>query len=107
MKGLTISIVVSVCLLMSMPSLHADDTSLRCGTSLISIGDTMYAVRKACGDPTHEQRVGERRRFKVDKAKGLKIEDITYVTEWTYERDQVAYTLTFEGSRLVQKTYSR
>ena len=107
MKGLTISIVVSVFLLMSMPSLYADDTSLRCGNSLISIGDTMYAVRKACGDPTHEQRVGERRRYKADKAKGLKIEDITYVTEWIYERGQGAYILTFEGSRLVDKTYSR
>jgi hypothetical protein len=107
MKGLIVSIVVSVFLLMSMASLHADDTSLRCGSSLISLGDTMYEVRKACGGPAHEQRVGERRRYKVDKAKGLKIEDITYVTEWIYERDQVAYILTFEGSRLVQKTFSR
>jgi hypothetical protein len=90
-----------------MASLHADDTSLRCGSSLISLGDTMYAVRKACGDPTHEQRVGERRRFKVAKDKGLKIEDITYVTEWIYERDQVEYILIFEGSRLVKKTFSR
>jgi hypothetical protein len=107
MKGLTISIVMSAILMMSMPSLHADDTSLRCGSSLISIGDTMYAVRKACGDPTHEQRVGERRRYNVDKAKGLKIEDITYVTEWIYERNQGVYILTFEGSRLVHKTYSK
>lgn len=107
MKGLTVSILVSVCLLMSMPSLYADDTSLRCGTSLISLGDTMYAVRKACGDPTHEQRVGERRRYKVDKAKGLKFEDITYITEWIYEWNQVEYILTFEGSRLAHKTYSR
>jgi hypothetical protein len=67
----------------------------------------MYAVRKACGDPVHEQRVGEKKRYEIDKAKGLKTQDITYVTEWTYERDQVEYILTFEGSRLVQKTYSR
>lgn len=107
MKWLKISIVMSAILMMSMPSLYADDTSLRCGSSLVSIGDTMYEVRKACGDPLHEQRVGERKRFTVDKAKGLRIEDITYVTEWIYERDQVAYILTFEGSRLVNKIYSR
>jgi hypothetical protein len=107
MKVFSISIVVSVFLWMPIPSLHADDTSLRCGTSLVSIGDTMYAVRKACGDPVHEQRVGEKKRYEIDKAKGLKTQDITYVTEWTYERDQVEYILTFEGSRLVQKTYSR
>lgn len=107
MKGLTIFIVVSVFLMMSMPSLDADDTSLRCGSSLISLGDTMYAVRKACGDPTHEQRVGERRRYTSDKAKRSKIEDITYLTEWIYERDQGVYLLTFEGSRLVNKIYSK
>lgn len=107
MKGYAIFIVVSAFLMMSMPSLYADDTSLRCGSSLISIGDTMYEVRKACGDPLHEQRVGERRRYTTDKAKGVRIEDITYVTEWIYERDLVAYILTFEGSRLVHKAYSR
>lgn len=107
MKGLTMYVMVSAFLMMSMPSLYADDTSLRCGSSLISIGDTMYEVRKACGDPLHEQRVGERKRYTADRAKGLRIEDITYVTEWIYERDQVSYILTFEGSRLVNKTYSR
>jgi hypothetical protein len=107
MKGLATSIIVLAFFSISPPPLDADSTSLRCGTSLISLGDTMYAVRSACGDPSHEQRVGERRRYTVDKAKDMKIEDITYVTEWTYERNDVEYTLTFEGSRLVGKTFSR
>jgi hypothetical protein len=107
MKGLTTSIVASLLFLISTPPLDADDTSLRCGSSLISLGDTMYAVRSACGDPVHEQRIGERKRYTVDKEKELKIEDITYVTEWTYERNEVEYILTFEGSRLVEKTFSR
>lgn len=107
MKGLSILIGVSAVLVMIIPPLHADDTSLRCGNSLLSIGDTMYEVRQACGDPVHEQRVGERRRYKADKARGLKIEDITYVTEWIYAKDQGQYILTFDGSRLVNKSYSR
>lgn len=107
MKGLSMIIGISVVLVMIMPPLQADDTSLRCGNSLLSIGDTMYAVHQACGDPVHEQRVGERRRYRTYKAKGLKIEDITYVTEWIYARDQGQYVLTFEGSRLVNKNYSR
>ena len=94
-------------LLIATSVLYADDTSLRCGNSLISIGDTMYEVRNQCGDPTHEQHVGEKRRYKIDKEQRLKIEDITYVSEWVYEKNSVEYILTFEGSRLVHKSWSR
>lgn len=106
MKKSAVVIFVFCNFLLSMSVLYAGDTSLRCGNSLISLGDTMYAVRGACGDPVHEQKVGERRRYRIDKGKGLKVEDITYVTEWIYEKNQGEYILTFEGSRLVSKTFS-
>ena len=90
-----------------VPQLSADNTSLRCGTSLVSIGDSMVAVRDACGDPTVELQVGERRRYRHNKSKGMTLEVVTYVTEWIYAKDKGEYILTFEGSRLVHKTFSR
>ena len=67
----------------------------------------MYKVRRECGDPTHEQQIGERRSYRRYKNEDLKIEDITYITEWVYEKNQGEYILTFEGTRLVHKEFSK
>ena len=61
---------------------RAGDTSFRCGSNLISLGDTMHEVRKSCGDPFSSQAIGERKSFKILQKEKLRIEAITYLTEW-------------------------
>lgn len=83
------------------------DTSLRCGNALIDIGDTMYEVRLACGEPLSEQRVGERTTYRILEDQSLKIKDNVYLTEWIFKKDSGTYVLTFEGSRLTDKRFIR
>ena len=107
MKSCLTVIVAMVGLFLPAESLLADNTSLRCGNALILIGDTVHEVRRECGNPVSEHRAGERKTYRILKNDHLKIEDITYVTEWIYEKDLGIYILTFEGSRLVHKEFSR
>ena len=100
-------IMALICFSMPAGSLVADNTSLRCGNALILLGDTMHEVRNRCGDPASDQRIGERKTYRIYKEEHLKIEDITYVTEWIYEKNDGIYILTFEGSRLTHKEFSR
>ena len=93
--------------LLASGPLRADDTSLRCGNQLIEIGDTMYTVRAACGNPVAEQRIGERTIFTILSDRQLKIKDSMYLSEWIYLKDSGHYILTFEGSRLSRKEYSK
>ncbi len=83
------------------------DTSFRCANKIISTGDTMYYIRQVCGDPTSEQRVGERTTYSVQLGGDLKVKDEIYISEWVYQKDNGFYLLTFEGSRLVNKEYTR
>lgn len=85
----------------------AGDTMLRCGNELIEKGDTMFEVRRTCGAPVSEQRVGERTNYTILPSERLKLKDVIYVEEWIYEKDSGIYILTFEGSRLVKKEFSR
>jgi hypothetical protein len=85
--------------LVFLPSsaINAGTTSFRCGNNYISeIGDHMYIVRKHCGEPLVEQKIGE---------KEISDHDFMYITEWIYEKDQGIYVLTFEGSRLIKKEF--
>lgn len=88
-----------------LPHSHAGETSFRCGSNLISLGDTMHEVRKSCGDPFSSQAVGEKKSFKILHNEKLRIESITYLTEWIYESNNGIYVLTFEGSRLGEKEF--
>lgn len=85
----------------------AGDTSLRCGNELVDLGDTMYEVRQACGDPAYEQRIGERTIYTILRDERLKVKDAMYLIEWIYPKDSGIYILTFEGSRLTDKEYSK
>jgi hypothetical protein len=83
--------------LLIAPLTHADATSFRCGSQyLAAIGDHMYVVRKHCGEPASEHKIGE---------KEISKDNFLYLTEWIYEKDQGVYILTFEGSRLIKKEY--
>ncbi len=98
--------VGAICLIIFLQAgISAGDTSFRCGNKLISLNDTMYQVRDACGEPFSVQNVGEKKTYKILKDEKLRIESITYLTEWIYQSNNGIYVLTFEGSRLAQKEY--
>ena len=83
----------------------ARDDTLRCGNDLINLGETMFEVRKSCGEPYSIRDVGEKRQFRVFNKKKRSVEFVLYLTEWIYERNDGIYVLTFEGSRLVRKEF--
>lgn len=87
------------------PHIPEADTSFRCGSNLISLGDTMHEVRGSCGEPFSTQVVGEKKDYRIINEDRLRIESITYVTEWIYESAGGIYVLTFEGSRLGKKEF--
>ena len=107
MKNSRVSMILFFAALLTANPLLAGNTSMRCGNELISIGDTMHKVRNTCGNPLSEQRIGEKRTFKIYNEDQLKIENLIYVYEWYYEKGGGTYILTFEGSRLVKKDYEK
>jgi Protein of unknown function (DUF2845) len=89
--------VLMILMLLPASSIDAGTTSFRCGNNYISdIGDHMHVVRKHCGEPAVEQKIGE---------KEVSNHNFMYLTEWIYEKDQGIYILTFEGSRLIKKEF--
>lgn len=104
MKAFTITLI-GIAILSSVINALAGNASFRCGNNLISLKDTMYEVRKSCGEPFSDQVIGEKTTYKVHKSKRHGIESAIYVTEWVYERKDGVYILTFEGSRLVAKEF--
>lgn len=86
-------------------SAFARDDTLRCGSDLINLGETMFEVRRSCGEPYSIRDVGEKRQFSGVYKKKRSVEFVLYLTEWIYERNDGIYVLTFEGSRLVRKEF--
>jgi hypothetical protein len=67
---------------------------MRCQGDLMTPGTIVAKVRKKCGDPLWEERVGE-----ITVRRGGQ-ELLLYVTEMTYEASGGYYVLTFEGGEL-------
>jgi len=107
MKKTLILSVLAVAIVLFSGVIGFADTSFRCGNKLVDIGDNMYFIRQVCGDPISEQRVGERTAYWILPGENLKVKDETYLVEWVYAKDSGYYILTFEGSRLLKKEYSR
>jgi len=83
-------------LLALAPALAQADT-LRCGSRLISTGDTAYEVQDKCGEPVNRALLGYRER---PDDWGFHHEVV--VEEWIYgPRNGMYYFLRFEGNRLV------
>ena len=74
-------------------------TDMRCQGDLMTPGTIMAKVRKKCGDPLWEERVGE---ITVRRS-GQEV--LLYVTEMTYEVSGGYYVLTFEGGELKKTEY--
>ena len=104
MKFLLVAAISALPFLLDTTAWARDD-SLRCGTDLISLEDTMYEVKKSCGEPHSDKVVGEKTSYRIYKEKRLGVESVIYVSEWVYERNDGIYVLTFEGSRLVAKEF--
>lgn len=94
-----IGILFSVAFTMASPA-TADD-SLRCGTTLVTIGMVIDQVRAKCGEPqsraTEDVPVRARARTGAVNTVGT-----TRIERWTYDRGygQLPALLTFEHSKL-------
>jgi hypothetical protein len=83
----------------------AEDTSFRCGSETVSVGDSTYVVLKACGKPARTEKTGKAGAAKRDTTtsgqktvKGAS----TRVEKWYYDEGYggYVYILTFQGNTL-------
>jgi len=92
---------LSLSLLLSLPlTLHA----FRCGSGLVSVGDSKGRVLIECGKPTFKEKVADKEtRRGGTKTKSAKT--TRTVEQWTYNcgKDDFIYVLTFEGGKLVRE----
>jgi hypothetical protein len=95
------SVVLTLLLLLFWP-LPAD--AFRCGSGLVSVGDSKGKVLIECGKPTFKEKVADRETRRTGtKAKGTKT--TKSVEQWTYNcgKDDFIYILTFEGGKIVRE----
>jgi hypothetical protein len=74
--------------------LAANAEALRCGSDLVTVGDSKFKVLFACGEPILAEVVG------TEKTAGRK----EILEEWTYYRGPGSFLqiLTFRGGRLIR-----
>jgi hypothetical protein len=77
----------------------AQAADMRCQGDLMTPGTIVAKVRKKCGDPLWEERVGE----VTVRRSGQEV--LLYITEMTYESGSGYYVLTFEGGQLKGTEY--
>src|SRR5262245_52153346 len=78
-------------MLLCVGTAHAE--SLRCGSSLINVGDRTWEVEKKCGEPTYRDEIGYTSSGYNDRE--------FLIEEWVYgPRNGTTYILTFEANRL-------
>ena len=90
---------VLILLVLLALSTAAPAADLRCQGDLMTPGTIVAKVRKKCGDPVWEERVGE----VTVRRSGQEI--LLYITEMTYEVSGGYYVLTFEGGVLTGTEY--
>jgi len=95
-----IILVIGVLLALSAPSVWA----LRCGSSLVDIGDHKLEVLRKCGEPVFADSRIELRYVKL-QGTGMEIGQYVpvMIDEWTYDfgSNRFVQLLRFENSRLV------
>ena len=89
----------SILLVLTMLASAALAADMRCQGDLMTPGTIVAKVRKKCGDPLWEERVGE----VTVRRSGQ--ETLLYITEMTYESGSGYYVLTFEGGQLKSTEY--
>ena len=112
MKHLVIFIVMMAVLASSRQPANAD-RSLRCGTRLVSIGDTMQKVTDACGKPSRreqweEQIDGDIYRIFDYQTERYHLPELIHaplrMERWTYNLGSTRFIryLEFENGRLIR-----
>jgi hypothetical protein len=106
----------SVCVLTWLVSVNAFADGMRCGTKLVSDGDSLHDVRSRCGEPDHAERRVEKRTVRrwvqgpclQDRGAvrcGQMVERTVEVVidEWTYDfgPHKFVHYLTFEQDTLL------
>lgn len=78
-------------------------STLRCGSALISLGDSRQHVASKCGEPADQARLGYR-----EKTNRYGHVHHLLVEEWSYgPRNGMYHTLRFEGGLLVKISSTR
>lgn len=78
-------------------------STLRCGSSLISLGDSWVEVQQKCGEPVERTPLGYR-----DKTDFYGFTHSVQIEEWSYgPRNGMYHFLRFEGGQLVRINSSR
>ena len=86
-------IVLLPCLLLSLP-VFAQST-MRCGTNIVSVGDRGFEIRRKCGEPSYRDTVG----YTVGRYHRLE----QSVEEWVYGPvNGMTYILRIQGNRLIE-----
>jgi hypothetical protein len=108
-------------LIFLMPEISAADNTFRCGSKLVSTGDSKYQVLAKCGKPSYTEKRREKkikrdlyqdlfpplgyqgRREQEKYREPLFVEEYVNVEEWTYNRgpNSLLTILTFENGKLV------
>ena len=91
--------ITSILLTLALLGCTALAADMRCQGDLMTPGTIVAKVRKKCGDPLWEERVGE----VTARRNGREI--LLYITEMTYESGSGYYVLTFEGGQLKGTEY--
>lgn len=110
MKNFIIGVVIFIALNLIFAKLifASDDMSMRCGRSLISIGDTMAVVEAKCGEPMAREVIGaqETGHYKDCKKEVFIIKKSIFIERWTYNLTKGGFLrhLVFEGGDLVKIT---
>jgi hypothetical protein len=94
----------------------AEASAFRCGTRLVSVGDSKYEVLRKCGEPAWVENWLEKRiepysvepfsqgqRFYIPNPSFATVVYVT-VEQWVYDRGRTQFTrvLTFENNRLTR-----
>jgi hypothetical protein len=78
---------------------RAGDSTFRCGTDIIQLGDSDYRVMAKCGPPSDRHYIGTNYRYST-----MPFAEFRNVEQWTYNRgsNDFIYTLIFEGGSLIE-----
>ena len=96
------SLLLSLIFLLYLPlPVHA----FRCGSGLVSVGDSKGKVLIECGKPTFKDKVADRETRRRTGTKKTGAKTTKSVEQWTYNcgKDDFIYVLTFEGGKLIRE----
>ena len=117
-RSALILICIYAVLVMTTTPVSAESTStLRCGSKIITLGDTRYTVEAKCGKPSDREFRREKRiardtyrdlfpapkREKEQYREPFLVEEYVEIEEWTYNLGPTFFIryLTFENGKLV------